>query len=77
MTSFLLRTLALSLWRAMALSRNLLQSNWSAMLRLTQGSQKEVTVEPLFLMGPLFLNRYSPAHSCGRTENAISTTAIT
>ncbi|WP_407462112.1 hypothetical protein [Xanthomonas campestris] len=48
MTSFLLRTLALSLLLAMALSRNLLQSNWSAMLRLTQGSQKEVNLELRF-----------------------------
>ncbi|MBB5860352.1 hypothetical protein GGR69_002009 [Xanthomonas arboricola] len=48
MASFLLRTLALSLWLAMALSRNLLQSNWSAILRLTQSSLKEVNLESLF-----------------------------
>lgn len=33
---------------AMALSRNLLQSNWSAMLHLTHGLLKEVNLEPLF-----------------------------
>ncbi|MBV6889965.1 hypothetical protein KWH47_20825 [Xanthomonas campestris pv. spermacoces] len=57
MTSLLLRTLAPSLWLAMALSRNLLRSNWSAMLRLTQSSLKEVNLEPLFR------NRYFPAQS--------------
>ncbi|MCC4614403.1 hypothetical protein LL963_20285 [Xanthomonas campestris pv. esculenti] len=34
---------------AMALFRNLLQSNWSAMLRLTQSSLRKVNLEPLFL----------------------------
>ncbi|MBV6747070.1 hypothetical protein FQK02_10275 [Xanthomonas vasicola] len=48
MSSFLLRTLALSLWLTIALSRNLLRSNWSAMLRLTHGSLKEVKLGPLF-----------------------------
>ncbi|MGQ5312485.1 hypothetical protein ACULMH_02320 [Xanthomonas arboricola pv. corylina] len=33
----------------MALFRNLLQSNWSAMLRLTQSSLRKVNLEPLFL----------------------------
>ncbi|WP_211242543.1 hypothetical protein [Xanthomonas euvesicatoria] len=34
---------------AMAFFRNLLQSNWSAMLRLTQSSLRKVNLEPLFI----------------------------
>ncbi|RBJ37953.1 hypothetical protein BRN91_18985 [Xanthomonas oryzae pv. oryzae] len=38
---------ACATWAAMALSRTLLQLYWSAMLRLTQGSLREVNLEPL------------------------------